>query len=125
MRANLHSHDRLRRVALSSAVLLLIGGHRAHGQERSALNTSSSGDRSRASLTRSIRGVTFEFVRIPSGEFLMGSQTGDSDEKPVHRVRIHESFDMGKTEVTVRQFRAFVQATGYETEAEKGDGAPG
>jgi len=67
-----------------------------------------------------IRGVTFELVRIPAGQFLMGSETGDSDEKPVHRVRIGESFYMGKTEVTVRQFQAFTKAMGYKTEAEKG-----
>ena len=74
-------------------------------------------------LKVNIRGVNFEFVRVPAGRFQMGSETGDSDEKPVHRVRINESFYMGKTEVTVRQFRAFTQATGYKTEAEKGNWA--
>ena len=74
-------------------------------------------------LKVNIRGATFEFVRIPAGRFQMGSETGDSDEKPVHHVRINESFYMGRTEVTVRQFRAFTQATGYETEAEKGNWA--
>ncbi|MHC4557090.1 MAG: formylglycine-generating enzyme family protein [Planctomycetota bacterium] len=67
-----------------------------------------------------IRGVNFEFVRIPAGHFQMGSETGDNDEQPIHQVRINESFYMGKTEVTVRQFRAFAEATGYKTEAEKG-----
>ncbi|MBM4026793.1 MAG: hypothetical protein FJ280_15520, partial [Planctomycetes bacterium] len=33
-------------------------------------------------------------------------------EKPVHQVRIGYDFDMGTTEVTVAQFRAFLQATG-------------
>jgi len=74
-------------------------------------------------LKINIRGATFEFVRIPAGRFQMGSETGDSDEKPVHHVRINESFYMGRTEVTVRQFRAFMQATGYKTEAEKGNWA--
>jgi len=74
-------------------------------------------------LKVNIRGVTFEFVRVPAGPFRMGSETGDSDEKPVHGVRINESFYMGKTEVTVRQFLAFTQATGYKTEAEKGNWA--
>jgi formylglycine-generating enzyme required for sulfatase activity len=67
-----------------------------------------------------IGGVTFELVEIPAGRFLMGSQTGDNDEQPVHEVRIEESFYIGRTEVTVRQFRAFVQATGYKTQAERG-----
>ncbi len=74
-------------------------------------------------LKFNICGVDFELVRIPAGEFQMGSLTGDSDERPVHRVRIKESFYMGRTEVTVRQFQAFTQATGYKTEAEKGNWA--
>ncbi len=71
-------------------------------------------------ITIHIQGVKFEFVRIPAGRFKMGSEAGDSDERPIHQVRINESFYMGKTEVTVRQFRAFTKATGYRTEAEKG-----
>jgi formylglycine-generating enzyme required for sulfatase activity len=72
-------------------------------------------------LKFNIHGVDFELVQIPAGEFQMGSKTGDSDEKPVHRVSIKEDFYMGRTEVTVRQFRVFAQATGYKTEAEKGN----
>ncbi len=40
-----------------------------------------------------------EFVRIPAGEFDMGSNAWDDDEKPVHRVRL-DAFWLGKTEVT-------------------------
>ena len=71
-------------------------------------------------LSLKVRGVKFEFVPIAAGQFRMGSRTGDSDERPVHMVRINESFHVGKTEVTVRQFRIFAEATGYKTEAEKG-----
>lgn len=63
-------------------------------------------------------GVQFEFVRIPAGEFLMGMEEG-SIEKPVHKVRIGYDFEMGRTEVTVAQFRALVEATGYMTDGEK------
>jgi formylglycine-generating enzyme required for sulfatase activity len=63
-----------------------------------------------------IGGTTFDLVRIPPGEFLMGSEK--DLEKPRHQVRIR-SFDLGRTEVTVRQFRAFTAATGYRTDAEK------
>jgi len=63
--------------------------------------------------------VEFELVRIPPGRFLMGSEDGDRDERPVHEVCIDYDFHMGRTEVTVRQFRAFVEATGYKTDAEK------
>ena len=62
--------------------------------------------------------------RIPAGEFLMGTDEGGI-EKPVHKVRIGYDFEMGRTEVTVAQFRAFVEATGYTTDAEKGTGFHG
>jgi formylglycine-generating enzyme required for sulfatase activity len=43
---------------------------------------------------------------------------GDSDERPVHEVCVGD-FYLGKYEVTVGQFRQFVSATGYRTEAER------
>lgn len=46
-----------------------------------------------------------EMVLIGSGSFDMGSNNGESDEKPVHRVSIR-SFLMGKTEVTQGQWKA-------------------
>jgi formylglycine-generating enzyme required for sulfatase activity len=63
-----------------------------------------------------IGGTVFEMVSIPAGEFLMGSDR--EGESPRHPVRVR-AFALGKTEVTVRQFRAFVEATGYRTDAEK------
>ncbi len=59
-----------------------------------------------------------EMVLIPAGEFLMGSNNGDSNEKPVHKVYV-DAFYMDKYEVTVAQFRKFVEETGYRTDAEK------
>ncbi len=70
-------------------------------------------------LQLSVKGVSFEFVRIPAGEFLMGSENGDGDERPVHRVNIDYGFEVGKTEVTIGQFKVFVATTGYETDAER------
>ncbi len=70
-------------------------------------------------LRLDVDGVTFELVRIPAGTFLMGSNDGDSDERPVHEVSIADDFYMGQTEVTVGQFRAFVESTGYRTVAER------
>lgn len=46
------------------------------------------------------------------------SDLGWPDEKPAHRVRV-DGFWMDETEVTNAQFRAFVEATGYVTTAEK------
>jgi sulfatase modifying factor 1 len=60
-----------------------------------------------------------EMVLIKAGEFNMGSNDGEECEKPVHLVKISKPFYMGKYHVTVAQFRAFADATGYETEAEK------
>ncbi len=59
-------------------------------------------------------------VWVPGGEFTMGtdSDLGWPDEKPAHRVRVG-GFWMDPTEVTNAQFRAFVEATGYVTTAEK------
>jgi len=66
-----------------------------------------------------------EMVVIPAGSFQMGSPAGeqgrDPDEGPVHSVRIAQ-LALGKREVSVGEFRAFVAATRYRTEAEKGQG---
>jgi len=66
-----------------------------------------------------------EFVKIPAGSFMMGCVPEDAcaEVLPVRRVEFDRPYWMGKTEVTVRQFKAFVKATGYRTDAEKaGDG---
>ena len=59
-------------------------------------------------------------VWIPGGEFTMGTDSEEAwpEEKPAHRVRV-DGFWMDATEVTNSQFRAFVDATGYVTTAEK------
>jgi formylglycine-generating enzyme required for sulfatase activity len=58
----------------------------------------------------------------PPGRFVMGASRSDDlagdHERPEHPVRISRPFYMGVTEVTVGQFRDFVVATGYRTEAE-------
>ena len=56
------------------------------------------------SLTALIEGPGF--VRIPAGEFVMGSRNGSEDEQPPHRVRISRNFEMGKVEVTQAQWDA-------------------
>ncbi|MGB6064556.1 MAG: SUMF1/EgtB/PvdO family nonheme iron enzyme [Desulfomonilaceae bacterium] len=73
-------------------------------------------------------------VRIPAGSFVMGSSEADiawamttlaqgqpvslENEYPFHKVRISRPFLMAATEVTVGQFRKFVNETGYVTDAE-------
>ena len=52
-------------------------------------------------------------VLIPAGEFQMGTNDGDADEKPIHTVYV-DAFYMDKYEVTVGQYKAFIQATGHK-----------
>lgn len=75
------------------------------------------------------------FVLIPPGEFDMGvipdeavgvnsDQTASPSrskqfDRPRHRVRITQPFAIGQYEVTVGQFRQFVNATRYKTLAER------
>ncbi|MDZ7266181.1 MAG: formylglycine-generating enzyme family protein [candidate division KSB1 bacterium] len=50
-------------------------------------------------------------VLIPAGLFLMGSDDGDSDEKPVHEVHV-DAFYLDQYEVTVAQYQSYLRATG-------------
>jgi formylglycine-generating enzyme required for sulfatase activity len=67
-----------------------------------------------------------EMVALDGGTFTMGCDPKRDDveggcaddEKPAHKVEI-KPFKVAKTEVTVAQFRAFVEATGYKTTAEE------
>lgn len=52
-------------------------------------------------------GVTMNFVRIPAGEFVMGSYAGPSDTYPTTKVKIKKAFWMGELEVTNEQFGVF------------------
>ncbi len=70
-------------------------------------------------------GLKLEMVLIPAGSFVMGDDSALDDQKPAHKVTINKPFYLGKYEVTVEQFRRFVEATGYVTDAEKGTGFQG
>jgi formylglycine-generating enzyme len=53
-------------------------------------------------------------VWVPGGTFGMGSDRHYPEEAPVHRVSV-DGFWMDRTPVTNREFRRFVEATGYRT----------
>ena len=53
------------------------------------------------------------FVRIEPGRFEMGSTDGDADEQPVHTVSFRAPYEIMAHEVTVGQFSAFVDKSGY------------
>lgn len=75
------------------------------------------------------------FVMVPAGTFVMGGApttaqfardfpgleprrlAGLTDEDPAHEVRITRAFWLGRTEVTVGQFRAFLRASGHVPES--------
>lgn len=58
---------------------------------------------------------------VPFGSFMMGAPASEpgasAEEQPQHRVSFERGFAMGRFEVTVAQFRMFVQATGYQPRA--------
>ena len=56
-------------------------------------------------------------IPIPAGTFRMGSDRHYPEEAPAHSVTV-KPFWIDRTPVTNRQFRAFVEATGYITIAE-------
>ena len=60
-----------------------------------------------------------EIIVIAQGSFLMGSQSYSGNEKPQHRVTIEHGFGLGIREVTVADFRLFIERSGYRTAAER------
>ena len=58
--------------------------------------------------------IGMEFVKIPTGEYMMGCSSNDNackpEEKPAHRVRITKTLEMGKYEVTQGQWKAVMDA---------------
>lgn len=81
-----------------------------------------------------------KLVRVSAGQFEMGMldehnlkdkhkhsayqrEIHDYVEKPSFPVKLTQDFDLSATEVTVGQFRQFVKATGYKTDAERVGGA--
>jgi len=55
-----------------------------------------------------------EMVHLAGGVFLMGSDQHYPEERPAHRVRV-DGFWIDRTPVTNREFRRFIEATGYVT----------
>jgi formylglycine-generating enzyme required for sulfatase activity len=70
--------------------------------------------------------IRLDLVRVPAGEFLMGSvmakdKDADDDELPHHRVHVSE-FHIGQYPVTNHQYQAFIRATGHEAPHHWDDG---
>jgi formylglycine-generating enzyme required for sulfatase activity len=58
-----------------------------------------------SSLETRRNSIGMELVRIPAGEFMMGSDADRPDEKPLHQVTISKPFYLGKYEVTQAQWQ--------------------
>src|SRR4051794_14382593 len=69
-------------------------------------------------LLRSISGANPAneslLVKIPAGWFAMGSESGQDNERPVHRVWVDE-FQLASCAVTNSEYARFVTATGNST----------
>lgn len=63
-----------------------------------------------------------QMILVAGGVFRMGDSLGDADERPPHKVRV-EDFYMARTETTRAEFEAFVKATAYRSDAERGEGS--
>lgn len=65
------------------------------------------------------------YIHVPAGSFMMGcaglkgTAGCQPEEIPRHKVTLTRGFWMSRTEVTVGQFRNFVDSTQYVTDAEK------
>lgn len=68
-----------------------------------------------------------ELVVIPTGSFLMGSPNNENghraSEEPQREVKISTGFALSAAEITVGEFREFVKAIGYVSDAEKFGGS--
>ena len=62
-------------------------------------------------------------IVVPSGSFLMGSPDNEKDrldnEGPRFRVNFSRGFALARNEISVGEFRGFVEQTGYVTDAER------
>lgn len=66
-------------------------------------------------------------VVIPTGSFMMGAAPDERDarpsEQPQRLVKIDSGFALGRDDVSVGEFRVFVEDSDYVTDAEKADAA--
>jgi len=61
--------------------------------------------------------MSLHFVQISGGRFLMGSDVGQEDERPVHEVEV-DAFECAVYPVTQVQYAEFLNATGHESPRE-------
>ncbi|MFM8584301.1 MAG: SUMF1/EgtB/PvdO family nonheme iron enzyme, partial [Planctomycetaceae bacterium] len=116
-------------VVLLLLSLLLLAWGLGWGRQRGTWEPSRPGDTDRVVARGAGLGAPSSgapppgMVWIPGGRFLMGSDVGEADERPVHAVEV-SGFWLDATEVTNAEFARFVRATGYVTDAERHSPGP-
>lgn len=72
-------------------------------------------------FTDTVSGVSLEMVYIKGGTYTMGSPPNEFErfDNETQRVVTVDDFYIGKYEVTLAQFKAFIVDTGYKTDADK------
>jgi formylglycine-generating enzyme len=56
--------------------------------------------------------IALRFVPVPGGEFSMGADEGDEDERPAHRVQL-DPFHLSVHAITQREYAEFLLASGH------------
>jgi formylglycine-generating enzyme required for sulfatase activity len=80
-----------------------------------------------SAVAYSTNDLGMQFVSVPAGQFPMGCSEGakpvecSADEKPRHTVQVTKAFEIGKTEVTQKQWQAVM---GSDPSRYKGDTLP-
>ncbi|MFP4208637.1 MAG: SUMF1/EgtB/PvdO family nonheme iron enzyme [Wenzhouxiangella sp.] len=102
-------HDRLRALRSQLSYARLYGSHQP-------------GQILRDPLSNDGKALGPSMVVVPSGQYMMGSpdsEEGRADhEGPRHRVVLRRGFALAARETSVAEFRAFIEASGYTTDAE-------
>lgn len=62
------------------------------------------------------------WVKIPAGEFMMGSNNGEEDEAPAHKVVFTKPFLIGKYQVTFDEYDKYCEATDTPKPSDEGWG---
>jgi len=100
-------------LALSMMVLMACSNNQGGKSQAKNENNGSKGLRETPVSTKES-----EMVYFKGDTFMMGSANGLPNEQPVHKVSV-KSFKIDKYPVKVKEFRRFVESTGYITDAEK------
>jgi formylglycine-generating enzyme required for sulfatase activity len=95
---------------IAAALLVLVCNATAQPQQAPAAQSQNA-----RAILRSL-----QMVSLPAGRFQMGDGdgVGQADERPVHEVSV-PAFRLSRFELTIGQFRRFVNATAYRTDSER------